>query len=63
MKRKLDLLGSILGVFGAAISLLAGLTRLVGRGNPSFMTVAPRHILLAGISIMVFACWLKLTSK
>ncbi len=64
LTHQLDLLGSICGVLGAALSLLAVILRFVfGAGNPTVTILAPRSILLGGIAAMVFGCWLKLTAK
>ena len=63
-KQRLDLLGTICGVLGAALTLLAVIMRFaLGAGNPTGITVAPRSILLGAIAIMVFGCWLKLTAR
>jgi hypothetical protein len=65
-KQKLDLLGTICGVLGAASSILAVVLRVsLGNSNvnPAGVIVAPRNVLLAGIALMVFGCWLKLTAK
>ncbi len=57
------MLGSICGFLGAALCLLAVILRFYfGPGNPP-ATFAPRSILLGGIAVMVFGCWLKLTAK
>ncbi len=64
MKQKLDLLGSICGVMGAAVSVVAVILRLVLVGkNPTTVLIAPRNVLLVGIALMVFGCWAKLTAK
>ena len=64
LTHQLDLLGSICGVSGAALCLLAVIMRFVfGPGNPAGTILAPRSILLGGIAAMVFGCWLKLTAK
>jgi hypothetical protein len=63
MQPKLDLLGNICGVLGVAICALAVMLRFIGAGHPSFMQVAPRNVLLSGVAVMVFGCWLKLVSK
>ncbi len=64
LTHQLDLLGSICGVLGAALCLLAVIVRFfLGPGNPAGTILAPRSILLGGIAAMVFGCWLKLTAK
>ena len=64
LTHRLDLLGSICGVLGAALCLLAVIARFFfGPGNPAGTILAPRSILLGGIAAMVFGCWLKLTAK
>ena len=64
LTHRLDLLGSICGVLGAALCLLAVIVRFsFGPGNPAGTILAPRSILMGGIAGMVFGCWLKLTAK
>ncbi len=64
IKQRLDLLGTICGVLGAALSLLAVMLRLIlGPGNPAGVIIAPRSILIGGVAILVFACWLKVTAR
>lgn len=63
-KQKLDLLGTICGILGATLCVLAVLVRFtVGGGNPPGIIIAPRNIMLAGIAAMVFGCWSKLTAR
>ena len=63
-KQRLDMLGSITGILGATLCLLAVIIRFfVGGGNPPGMVIAPRNILIGGIAVMVFGCWLKLTAR
>ena len=63
-QQQLDLAGTISGVLGAASCLFALATRFkFGPGNFEGMHVAPRSILLGGIALLVFGCWLKLTAK
>ena len=62
--QRLDLVGSICGVLGAALCLLAVVVRYgFGPGNPAGTLLAPRTILLGGIAGMVFGCFLKLSAK
>ena len=62
--QRLDLIGSVCGVLGAALCLFAVIVRFAfGPGNPAGTILAPRTILLGGIAAMVFGCWLKLTAK
>ncbi len=63
MKPKLDLLGSACGVLGAAICVLAAGIRLSVGSNPEFIRMKPMTIFIAGIAIMVFACWMKLEAR
>jgi hypothetical protein len=64
IKPKLDLLGSICGALGGALSVLAvGLRIVLGPGNPAGVIIAPRSILMGGIALLVFACLLKLTAR
>ena len=64
IKQRLDLLGSICGVLGAALCLLAVMLRLIlGPGNPTGVIIAPRSLLIGGVAVLVFACWLKLTAR
>lgn len=63
-KERLDLLGSIFGAMGAGLATLGVVCLFVfGPGSPAGVVVAPRHILLAGIALIVFGCWLKLLAK
>ena len=63
-KERLDLLGSTCGAMGAGLATLAVICLFVfGAGSPAGVIVAPRHILLAGIALIVFGCWLKLLAK
>ncbi len=63
-KEKLDLLGTLCGIVGAAACVFAILLRFaLGAGNPAGIHVAPRSWLLGGIAAMAFACWLKLSAK
>ncbi len=63
-KQKLDLLGNVFGILGAASCALAVFLRLaVGAGNPGDVFIAPRNVLLGAIALMVFGCWLKLTAR
>ena len=64
LQQKLDLAGTVCGMLGAASCLLAVLLRAYfGSGNFAGMHVAPRSILLGGVALLVFGCWLKLTAK
>ena len=64
LKEKLDLLGTICGALGAGACLFAVLMRFaLGAGNPAGIHVAPRSMLVGGIAVMAFGCWLKLTAK
>lgn len=64
LQQKLDLAGTICGVLGAASCLFAVAMRYTfGPGNFEGMHVAPRTIMLGGIALLVFGCWLKLTAK
>jgi hypothetical protein len=63
LRQRLDLLGSICGLLGAGSCVLAVVMRMtMGPGNPPVF-IAPRNILLGGIALMVFACWLKLCAR
>ena len=63
-KQKLDLLGTICGILGVTLCVLAVLVRFtMGGGNPSGIIIAPRNIFMAGIAVMVFGCFLKLTAR
>ncbi len=64
MQQKLDLAGTVCGVLGAASCLMAVILRAyVGPGNVEGMHVAPRSIMLGGVALLVFGCWLKLTAR
>ena len=64
LQQKLDLAGTIFGVLGAASCLFAVAMRYTfGPGNFEGMHVAPRTIMLGGIALLVFGCWLKLTAR
>ncbi|MCH8823010.1 MAG: hypothetical protein IH984_05820 [Planctomycetes bacterium] len=66
MNQRLDLLGTLCGVLGAASCILAGILRLARAleiADPKQIFVSPRGVLLCGIALMVFGCWLKLTAK
>ncbi len=63
LRHQLDLLGSICGVLGAAVCLLGVILRLLFGPIPAGTILAPQSILLGGIAVMVFGCWLKLTAK
>ena len=64
LKQKLDMLGSVAGVLGAALCAVAVIIRFTfGSGNPAGIIIAPRNILQAGMALMIFGCWLKLTAK
>ena len=63
MQPKLDLLGNICGVLGAAICVLAGILRFIGHGDPAYTPIGLRNVLMSGVAVMVFGCWLKLVSK
>ena len=60
---QLDLLGSICGVLGAALCMLGVIMRILFGPIPAGTILAPRSMLLGGIAVMVFGCWLKLTAK
>ena len=64
--QKLDLLGTLSGVLGATSCLLSGVMRLLrifDIADPKQIFISPRAVLLCGIALMVFGCWLKLTAK
>ena len=64
LKQKLDLLGSISGVLGTALCLVGVFVRYaVGPGNPAGVIMAPRHIFVGGMALLIFGCWLKLTAR
>ena len=64
LQQKLDLAGTICGVLGAASCLMAVIFRAYfGSGNFAGMHIAPRTIMLGGIALLVFGCWLKLTAR
>lgn len=63
LRHHLDLLGSICGVLGATVCLLGVIMRLLFGPIPTGTILAPRSILLGGIAVMVFGCWLKLTAR
>ena len=64
LQQKLDLAGTVCGVLGAAACLMAVILRAnFGPGNFEGMHIAPRSIMLGGIALLVFGCWLKLTAK
>ncbi len=57
-------IGPLVGIFGTSVCAIAVVLRFVyGTGNLTGLYVAPRNILMAGIAIVVFACWLELTFK
>ncbi len=63
-QQQLDLAGTISGVVGTLSCLFAVAMRFkFGPGNFEGMNVAPRTIMLGGIALLVFGCWLKLTAK
>ncbi len=64
LQQKLDLAGTVCGVLGAASCFMAVILRAnFGPGNFEGMHIAPRSIMLGGIALLVFGCWLKLTAK
>ncbi len=64
LQQKLDLAGTVCGLLGAASCLFALATRFkFGPGNFAGMHVAPRSIMLGGVALLAFGCWLKLTAK
>ena len=64
LQQKLDLAGTICGMLGAAACLFAVAMRYTfGPGNFEGMHIAPRSIMLGGIALLVFGCWLKLTAR
>ncbi len=64
LQQKLDLAGTICGIFGAASCLMALAIRFkLGPGNFEGVYVAPRSIMLGGVALLAFGCWLKLTAK
>ena len=63
MRPKLDMLGSAMGVLGLVLCLLAAGIRFTVGSNPDFLTMRPATLLMVGIGIMVFACWMKLEAK
>ena len=63
-RQHLDLLGTIAGVTGSAMCLLAIVLRVtLGAGSPREVSVSPRSILWMGTAVLVFACFLKLTAR
>ena len=63
-QQQLDLGGTICGILGAASCFIALAIRFkLGPGNFPGVHVAPRSIMLGGIALLVFGCWLKLTAK
>ena len=64
LKLKLDLLGSVAGILGTALCLLAVIVRFtIGPGNPAGIIIAPRNIFFGGIALLTFGCWLKLSAR
>lgn len=63
VKPKLDMIGNVCGVLGAAVCVLAVILRQVGKGDPAFMTMNPFHLFVGGVGIIVFGCWCKLCAK
>ena len=66
MSQRLDMLGTLCGVLGVASCIMAGILRLARAldiAGPKQVFVSPRGVLLCGIALMVFGCWLKLTDK
>lgn len=66
MSQRLDMLGTLCGVLGAASCIMAVVLRLARAleiAGPKQIFVSPRGVLLCGIALMVFGCWLKLTAK
>ncbi len=62
-KERVDLLGSVLGVLGMVLVVLAVVMRLaLGSAKPA-VVFAPSNILLIGIAAMVAGCWFKLTAR
>ena len=61
IKDKLDLLGTLCGVLGAVVSVVAFVLRvLLGSGEPWFLEINPFHLFVGGVGLMVFGCWAKL---
>ena len=59
----LDRLGNISGVLGAGVCAAAVICRFVlERPGPEMKGVLP-NILIIGIALMAFGCWLKLSTK
>lgn len=66
MSQRLDLLGTLCGVLGATSCIMAGILRLARAfdlADPKQIFISPQAVLLCGIALMVFGCWLKLTAK
>ena len=64
LQQKMDLAGTVCGVLGAVSCLMAVILRAnFGPGNFAGMLVAPRSILLGGVALLAFGCWLKLTAR
>ena len=58
MEKTIDIIGSVLGVLGILVCLLAGVSRVVGSHYLlGFETIT---LFIGGISIMVAACLAKL---
>lgn len=63
-QQQLDLAGTISGGVGTLSCLFAVTMRYAfGPGNFEGMHIAPRTIILGGIALLVFGCWLKLMSR
>lgn len=58
MTALLSNLGSLFGLFGIALSLVAGLTRLAGTFFLAGFEL--RTLLLAGMGLLITGCFLKL---
>ena len=67
MSQRLDLLGTLCGVLGAASCIMAGILRLARAlfdvADPKQIFISPQAVLLCGIALITFGCWLKLTAK
>ena len=62
--QKLDLIGTIFGIVGGLMCLLAVVLRIVlGAGSPREVSVSPRSLMWLGTALLAFACFLKLTAR
>lgn len=58
----LDRFGNISGALGAGVCVLAVLCRFVLERRADMKGILP-NILIIGIALMAFGCWLKLSKK